>query len=85
MHDEPARPKGEVVGAARVEHLHVGEGRLKCGLLHIVQRSANLPIGGSTAGRSRRLCGDWIEPDVELFLRNCGDLQQGLWAGDELA
>ena len=32
-----------------------------------------LPIGGSTVGGSRRLCGGWIPPNVEEFLRNCGD------------
>ena len=31
-----------------------------------------LPIGGSTVGESRRLCGGWIPPNVEEFLRNCG-------------
>ena len=36
-----------------------------------------LPIGGSTAGIPRRLCGGWIQPNVEEFLRKCGDSQQG--------
>ena len=31
-----------------------------------------LCIGGSTVGDSRRLLQDWVQPDVDGFLRKCG-------------